>query len=305
MIGEIFYWILSMSVLGGAVILILLALRRLRRFPRRFIYFMWAAPAIRLLIPVGLPSRYSLLSLFSGSILKSVDLSKTDGFPDMTASNLIQAADQYFPISYKSDLLRQIFEGAGLVWLTAACLAAAAAVYLYWQGMSGTRDRTEVMPGICRSDRARCPAVYGILRPVIFIPADLPDAECRYVIWHEKAHMRRKDNLFRLAAVLIACIHWFNPLIWISLKYFFEDMEISCDEMVMKRLLPEEQKEYASAILSCAKNNSPFASAFGGAGIRQRIEYILSYRKLTALSALLCFAWTAAVLFVLLANAPA
>lgn len=140
---------------------------------------------------------------------------------------------------------------------------------------------------------------------MILIPADLRDAECRYVILHEKAHLRRKDNLFRLAAVLIACIHWFNPLIWISLKYFFGDLEISCDEIVMKQLLPEEQKEYASAILSCAKSNSPFASAFGGAGIRQRIEYILRYRKLTALTALLCAAWTAAVLFVLLANAPA
>lgn len=304
MIGEMFYWVLSMSVLGGAVILILLAMRRLRRFPRRFIYLMWAAPAIRLLIPVGLPSRYSLLSLFSGSVLKSVDIGKTGGFMDLTASNLIQAADQYFPFSYKSDLLRRIFEGAGLIWLTAACLAAAAAIYLYRRGMSDTGERTEVMPGICRSDKVRHPAVYGILRPVILIPKDLPDTECRYVIRHEQAHMRRKDNLFRLAAVLIACIHWFNPLIWISLKYFFEDMEISCDEIVMKELLPEEQKEYASAILGCAKSKSPFVSAFGGAGLRQRIESILSYRKMTALSALLCAAWTAAVLFVLLANAP-
>ena len=123
---------------------------------------------------------------------------------------------------------------------------------------------------------------------MILIPAELTDTECRYVVLHEKVHLCRKDNLFRLAAVLIACIHWFNPLVWISLKYFFEDMEISCDEMVMKQLLPEEHKEYASAILHCAKVKSPFASAFGGAKIRKRMEHILSYRKLTVLSALLC-----------------
>jgi beta-lactamase regulating signal transducer with metallopeptidase domain len=97
-------------------------------------------------------------------------------------------------------------------------------------------------------------------------------------------------------AIITACIHWFNPLVWIFLKDFFADMELACDTKAIKDLKEADKKSYASALLSCSAGKTFYASAFGGAKTRLRIENILSYKRLTLLSSI-CFA----VLFVVIA----
>jgi beta-lactamase regulating signal transducer with metallopeptidase domain len=99
--------------------------------------------------------------------------------------------------------------------------------------------------------------------------------------------------------MITACVHWFNPLTWTFLKYFFTDMELACDAKVLKCLDERQTKEYARTILACADRKAFFASAFGGAKTKVRIENILSYKKLTLLSSL-CFAALAAVIAVII-----
>lgn len=122
-----------------------------------------------------------------------------------------------------------------------------------------------------------------------------------FVVAHETVHRRRCDNLWRVLALLVCCVHWFNPIVWWSLKRFFEDMELACDEAVVRGLNAADRKNYAIALLSAAKGRDLFVSAFGGAKLRVRVERVLSYRKLT-LGAALCFAaLTAAVVLTLAA----
>lgn len=124
----------------------------------------------------------------------------------------------------------------------------------------------------------------------------------RLVLQHETVHIRRGDNFFRLLAAAICCIHWFNPLSWLFLKRFLEDMELSCDEAVLRKCGEEQKETYAEALLYYAEKKSVFASAFGGAKIKTRMVHILSYKRLTIVSAVALTVFTAVVMIILLTN---
>ena len=116
-------------------------------------------------------------------------------------------------------------------------------------------------------------------------------------------HIRRLDNLWRLAGFLTAAVHWFNPLSWIFLKAFLADLELACDEAVTAKYSEDERREYALDLLNCVQSKSLFVSAFGGAKVRTRIESILSYKKMTAFSAVGFGLLIIIIIYTLLTNA--
>lgn len=287
MLSEIFYWVLNTSIIGSVAGLIVLALRKIKTLPRFTVYFLWILPLIRLWLPFGIANEYSLLSLLSRFTTKTVVVN--EGLPELTTTNIIMGAKSYFPIEYKTDLLARIFHVASLIWIIAAIAAILTCVLLYAFTKSELKHPERIRDNIYKSDKITAPAVYGIIHPKIIIPAALAQGDIDYIILHENVHIKRKDNLFRVLAVITACIHWFNPLLWVFLKCYFEDMELACDTKVLKTLSEDQTKEYARAILACAAGKAFFTSAFGGAKTKVRIENILSYKKLTAVSSL-CFA---------------
>ncbi len=138
---------------------------------------------------------------------------------------------------------------------------------------------------------------------IIICCTAIVDKDIAYIILHEQVHIERRDNLFRVIAVITTCVHWFNPLSWIFLRCFFADMELACDAKVLKNLNESQTKEYARTILSCASSKAFFVSAFGGAKTKVRIENILSYRKLTILSSLCFAALVVAIAVIIITNA--
>lgn len=130
----------------------------------------------------------------------------------------------------------------------------------------------------------------------------LKDKDSELVILHEKMHIRRADNLWRILAFLIVAAHWFNPLCWLFLKLFLTDLELSCDERVLTKLGDNRAKEYASSLLESRLGTTVFASAFGGAKIRTRIENILSFKKMTWFSLTVFVALIVIISYVLLIN---
>ncbi len=299
MLSECFYWILSMSVsasLTGAVVLLV---RAIRRIPRRVAVFLWIVPFIRMCVPVGVSSPYSLMTLLSRLGTKTV----TVGESALTAMNHIGAAESYFPIIYKDDTLVGVFGTAGLVWLVGTLSILLTLIILYAATMREVRDAQPVDPPVYLSEKVRGPAVYGILRTRILLPVSFEGKECPYILRHEKTHIRRLDNLWRVLGFLAAALHWFNPLSWIYLRLFLSDLELACDECAVAGYDEEQRREYARTLLASTEDRSLYASAFGGAKIRTRIERILSYRKMTVFSAVCFAALTAAVAYVLLTNA--
>lgn len=303
MLAEVFYWIVNMSILAGFTGLIVAMLRKIPRIPRFAVYLLWLLPLIRFWIPFGPVSQWSLLGLISRFTTRTVMIWNEPGVPEFSMSNSIQAADSYFPIVYKSDTLEDVFAVGSVIWVVIAAAAILTSIFLYAVTKRELRDARHLRGNIWQSGKITAPAVYGIFRAKIIIPDFVTEQDLPYILAHEKVHIRRRDNLWRVIAIITACVHWFNPLSWIFLKWFFTDMELACDSKALRVLGEDRAKAYASALLACAAGKSVFASAFGGARTRVRIENILSYKKLTVLSTLAFGALIAAVAFVLITNA--
>ena len=314
----VFYWLLNMSILASAAGMIVLLIRKIRRIPRRIIVILWAIPLVRFLVPFGLSSKYSLLSLLPRYAVRTVPVSDVvrgtiysndliEAIPSKSAfgmMNSVQLARSYNPMTYKVDLLADVFDYASFIWAMIAAAILIALTMIYVVTMAELRGAKRLYGNVYTSQKVTSPAVYGIIRPRIIIPEHLRDAEgLDLILLHEKRHIRRGDNFWRLLAFITAAIHWFNPLVWIFLKCFLSDVELACDESALAKLPQEKQNAYALELLNVQQSKTVFASAFGGAKIRTRIEHIISYKKMTVFSAIEFAAFVAVIAYMLLTNA--
>ncbi|MDO4747898.1 MAG: M56 family metallopeptidase [Eubacteriales bacterium] len=165
------------------------------------------------------------------------------------------------------------------------------------------KDSRHLRDNIYVSDKITSPVTYGIIRPRIILPKNYNDNDLKYILMHEQAHNKRLDNLWRIVAIVTACTHWFNPLSWLFLKVFLENLELACDEKVLKNSAEEDKKRYALTLINCAESKSLYASAFGGARVKVRIERILSYKKLSLFAVITFLVFASVIAYTLLTNA--
>ena len=312
MLGTLFYFILNMSITAGFVIAALLLIRQIRLLPRRMIYPLWGLAFFRLIMPFTIPTSWSLFN-FTGGLVKrlitvetvsqgTVQIPGSDFFWTM---NVIGAAEQYVPVEYKTESLRQIFTAASILWAVIAAAMLLTAITLYLLTRKELKSAVCIRDNIYRSGMVLSPVLTGLIHPKIILPDSLdPDsAEGKIVLAHENTHKRRLDNLWRLLAICVTCLHWFNPFSWIMLKVFFTDMELACDESVIKKLDQEERKAYAGTLLSFAGDKRLLVStAFGRSGVKVRIVNVLNYRRLTLIGVLASSAFLIAIAVVLITN---
>ena len=303
MIGEICYWLINMSIVASFMGLIVMLIRKIRFIPRRVSVFLWIIPFLRMMVPVGINSQYSLLSLTSKLLTDSIRTYQPSEDIDLSFVNTIKAAESYSPITFKAQMLETVFNVAGMVWITVSLALIIALTILYISTKRAVSDSKLMEANIFLSDKVDSPAVYGIFRPRIIIPDSYKEMELEYIIRHEKTHIRRLDNLWRIIGFLTACVHWFNPLSWVFLKAFLTDLELACDEMAVSGYDVDKRKEYARTLLMCSQSKSMLVSAFGGAKVRTRIENVLSYKKMTAISSIGFTLLVLVIIFTLITNA--
>lgn len=292
-----------MSIVASFMGLIVMLLRKIRFIPRRVSVFLWIIPFLRMTVPVGLNSPYSLMSLVSRFTTRTVTVYQPSDDIAFSFSNSIRAAESYSPITYKVNILGTVFSVAGMIWTVVSLALLIALTIIYVSTKNAVADSRLLESNIFFSDKVDSPAVYGIIRPKIIIPGSYEDMELKYIIRHEKTHIKRLDNLWRIIGFITASIHWFNPLSWVFLKAFLNDLELACDEMAVSGYDKEERKEYARTLLSCSGGKSLLVSAFGGAKVRTRIENVLSYKKMTAFSAIGFTLLVLVIIFTLITNA--
>lgn len=303
MLQEVFYWIFNMSITAALTGVLILLIRQIRKIPRRITVFLWAIPFLRMTIPLGLNSSYSLMSLLSRITTRTVVVYQpTEGIA-FSMMNSVMAANSYFPITYKVNLLERVFQIASVIWIIASLAILMMLTVIYCTTIHEVKDSIHLRDNIYLSDKVVSPAVYGILRPRIILPASYRDRDITYIVEHEKMHIRSLDNLWRILAFAITAVHWFNPFCWLFLNKFLADLELACDERVVAKLGADCSKEYASALLDSRRGVTVFASSFGGAKIRTRIENILSFKKLTWISVTVFIALISVIFYVLLTNA--
>lgn len=302
MIAETCYWIINMSIVASLMGLIVMLIRKIRFIPRRVSVFLWIIPFLRMVLPVGLNSPYSLMSVFS-RLTRNVTVFKPSDDISFSISNSIRAADSYTPFRFKSNGLNTVFTVTGFIWIVAALALLIALTILYVSTKKAVADSKLLNSNIYFSGKVDSPAVYGIIKPRIVIPESYKEKNLEYIIRHEKTHIKRLDNLWRILGFVTASVHWFNPLSWVFLKAFLNDLELACDEMALAGLEKDERKKYAMTLLEASQSKSLLVSAFGGAKVRTRIENVLSYKKMTLVSATGFALLILVIIFTLVTNA--
>ncbi len=303
MLQEVFYWIFNMSIIATITGAMIMLFRLIKKIPRRIMVFFWIVPFIRMMIPLGLNSPYGFMSLLSKITTKTIVVYQPTNEIAFSMTNCIMAADTYFPITYKVNILEDIFGVASVIWIVVSLAILLLLVVAYITTIYEIKDAIHLRDNIYLSKKIVSPAVYGIVKSKIMLPVSYKHRHIDFVILHEKTHIQSLDNLWRMIAFVIVTVHWFNPFCWLFLKLFLEDLELSCDERVLTKIGTNYAKEYASLLLESRQGTTVFASTFGGAKIRTRIETILSFQKLTWFSIMVFIILVGTIFYVLLTNA--
>lgn len=304
MLHEAFYWVFNMSITAAVTGIPVMLIRRIRRIPRRFVVFLWLIPFLRMAVPIGLNSPYGLMALLSRVVTRAVVVCEPAEGVAFSMMNSVKAADAYFPIAYKSEAIGDVFRTASVVWLAVTLALFLTLTIAYIATLRACRGATRLHNGAYRSQSVASPAVYGIIKPKIVLPANCAQEDVELILLHEKMHVRGGDNLWRLLALTLACVHWFSPLSWSFLRRLLEDIELSCDERVLISLGDSRKKEYAAALLrESRRKTAALASSFGGAKLQTRVGNILSFRRVTRFSLVAFAVFAVALFYALLTNA--
>ncbi|MBQ8416194.1 MAG: M56 family metallopeptidase [Clostridia bacterium] len=303
MLGEIFYWIFNMSIVTVICGLPILLIRMIKKIPRRYFVWLWLIPFARMCIPVGISSKYGIMALISRVTTKTVTVYAIADDSAFTMMNCVMGANSYFPITYKFDFLENIFTVASAVWMIVFLVIILTFFIIYFVTVNEIKGANLLKENIYVSDKVRVPLVYGMIKPKIILPHEYEKNDYEYILMHERAHIRRGDHVIRILALIVVCVHWFNPFAWLFLKLLYSDMELACDEAVLAKCSEAQKKEYAHVLLSTAEKVNVFAPTLGGAKVRIRIENILSYRRFSIASAITFSALLLAIAYVLLTNA--
>ncbi len=287
---KLFLAVLHMSVTASAAILaVLLARLALGKAPKVFSYALWAVVLFRLLCPFALESRFALLS--NNIPIRSVLFFEIEEASRPEPDNGTASAEDALPVEPVSSQgpAAQISAApnraqmAGGLWLSGA---AAMLGYGVWSVVKLRRKLVGFAPlegekDVRLVDHIPSPFVLGLLSPKIYLPSDLPRGEQDYILLHERTHIRRMDHMTRALAWLALAVHWFNPLVWLAFYLAGKDMEMSCDETVLRKMGRDIRTDYSSSLLRLSAGGSLPAGplAFGGGDLKGRIENILHYKK--------------------------
>ena len=283
--GKLFLTILNMSLTGAFVIVAICLVRLpLKKAPKIISYCLWAVAGFRLAFPFSIESIFSLIPFNAQTIPPDIAMQPIPridsgiAFVNNSVSRILPAAT---PTASVNPLQIWITIGA-FVWLIGVAVMViygAASFVILKRKM---RKAAHIEANIYEAENIKSPFVLGVFNPKIYLPIGLSGQERSYILLHEQTHIRRRDHIVKFAAYFILGLHWFNPLAWVAFLLMGVDMELSCDEHVLKEIGGEIKKDYSLSLLSLATEQriiggSPLA--FGEGGIKERVKNVLNFKK--------------------------
>lgn len=229
----------------------------LKKAPKWISRGLWAIVGVRLLLPFSIESRLSLMPAEQISAL----ISNND---EALTSHLGLAS-----VSFK-------------VWAVGAALMLCYAAGNYFCFKHRLRTATPISANIRQSEAVSSPCLFGILKPKIYLPYNIDKNNMPYVLAHEREHLKRHDHLLKLGAFLLLCVYWFNPLLWLSYILLCRDIELACDERVIKNMEKSERRAYSKALVASSTGGGRVAAcapAFGEVGVKERVRDVADYEK--------------------------
>ncbi len=302
MLTYLFLKLLNMSISGSFLMVAVIVLRMIfKKAPKWLSCLLWTLAGLRLILPFSLESALSLIpsaETVPPEILYAQTPQIHSGIAYFNSAVNPVIGEALAPTPGASVNPVQVITIVGAyLWAVGVIVLIGYALFSYLSLKRKTATATRLKDNIFQSEAVASPFVLGFLKPKIFLPYNMADSETDYVISHEKAHIKRGDHLIKPLAYLILCVHWFNPLVWLSYVLLCRDIEMACDEKVIKDLDSDSRKSYSEALLSCSINSRKIAAcplAFGEAGVRQRIKSVMNYKKpaflVIALAILSCVA---------------
>lgn len=285
MVEKIFLQILNMSFTASFVIIFVLIARLfLKKSPKVLSYALWGVVLFRLICPFSFESIFSLLPAKTNPISQDIVYAPIPtidtGIPAInhTVNHFLPAAT---PAASVNPLQIWVFIGSA-VWLMGMSVLLIYSIFSLVKLQKRLKNAVHKKDNIYLAEHLDTPFVMGIIRPKIYLPASLTEREKRYILLHEQMHIRRFDHVVKIVSFFVLCLHWFNPLVWMAFFISGKDMEMSCDEAVIKQLGSDVKKEYSSSLLTLATGRriiggSPLA--FGEGDTKGRIKNVLNYKK--------------------------
>ena len=298
----IFIKILNMSLTAGIAICILLLMRfLLRRAPKIFSYMLWLVVLFRLLCPVSFSSAMSFFNILQVPSVKQGEIAYIPdniGYMEQPALNLpVQTIENAVNVSLPpaseeasvNPMQIALWVG-GYIWLSGIIIMTLYSVLSYWKLHRKLKAAVWEEDNIYITEAIETPFVCGLFAPRIYLPAqfasdklsETEQREKRYILLHEQIHIKRRDYIWRLVGYFALCIHWFNPLVWLAFFLSGKDIEMSCDEAVVRALGESVKQEYSASLLSFASGRRirlDIPLAFGKGETESRIKNVLRYKK--------------------------
>lgn len=283
----VFLKLFNMSITASWLVLAVLILRvLLKKAPKSLRCVLWALVGIRLVCPFSFESALSLIpsaqtvpeSVISGP---SFDIQTGVEGVDMRVNNYL--GDRYFEgVSVPARAGSTIMSVFTLIWLVGLLIMAVYTIVSYRKLHRKVNEAVNLKDNIWLCDSIATPFILGVFRPRIFLPSAIHEKDISYVTAHEKAHLKRHDHWWKPLGFALLSVYWFNPVLWIAYILLCRDIELACDERVLKDLGTESKKPYAEALIDCSVSRKTIAAcplAFGETDIHGRIKSVLRYKK--------------------------
>ena len=285
----IFVKLLNMSISASVLILIAVLLRGvLRRSPKWIHCLLWGLVAVRLVCPLSFESSFSLAPR-ADFVETKLGVQREDGRYMNSATDAGKALNddldnaQNKNLANKGNADRQgDWKKISWTWFVGVVLLLGYAAISYLRFRKKVQASVRLRDGIYVCDNIRTPFILGVIRPGIYLPSDMDEVQTDNVIAHERAHLSRLDQVWKPLGYCLLAVYWFNPLCWLAYVLFCRDMELACDEKVIRDMDTEEKKVYSRVLLSFSDPSHRIAAgplAFGEIGVKKRIQSVLNYRK--------------------------
>ena len=294
LLENLFSNVLDMSITASYVAIAVIVIRFIiKKAPKSFSFAIWIPVLFRLVCPISFISNLSVFNFINRDSFRKIEGVSQSITVNNTISNIRSgqvsdniAGNAVTNIANNTTISQGIGNNfmylVSILWMIGIQILIVYFIVSYIKTYSKIKTATLYNENVYESDQIDTAFVFGLIKPKIYIPVNLTESEKIYIIEHEKVHIKRKDYVTKIIAFLILIIHWFNPIMWISFILMTRDMEMSCDERVMKNLGEDIKTNYSYSLLNLAVNkgntfNIPLS--FSENNIKSRIENVLNYKK--------------------------
>lgn len=285
---DLFLLFVRISIEASILIGFILILRAiLRKVPRAYIYGLWLVALLRLLCPVHIETESRVVPGFS-AVTPAIVNDWQEG--DLTVGRTIESGGGQVlgpggmtntPVSTMPGI--SYMDILSVLWLTGSGVCAIVYTAQYIRMRKRLRTAILAEDGVWESVMVQSPFVMGLIRPRIYLPSGIKGAERAHILAHERMHIRHLDTPVRVSGLLALCLHWWNPVVWLAIRLMNQDMEMVCDESVLKAADMPAKKAYMNTLLTYSMRQSDLSITpyFGETNTEKRIRHILLYKKPT------------------------